>query len=84
MQNSIAAISTVTNHDAPEAILEALLQVAVCKDVVGWREAARKLILVMTDQGFHTAGDGRVRAGERERLILVPESDTNFLVGTLS
>ena len=67
MQNSIAAISTVTNHDDPEAMLEALLQVAVCKDVIGWREAARKLILVMTDQGFHTTGDGRVRAGERER-----------------
>ena len=81
MRNSIATISTVTNHDAPEAMLEALLQVAVCKDVIGWREAARKLILVMTDQGFHTTGDGSVRAGERESgswLIPIPESDTNF------
>jgi hypothetical protein len=60
MQDSIDAINTDSNHDAPEAMLEAILQVAVCKDVVGWREAARKLILVMTDQGFHTAGDGRV------------------------
>ena len=41
-------------------MLEALLQVAVCKEVIGWREAARKLILVMTDQGFHFAGDGKV------------------------
>ena len=41
-------------------MLEALLQVAVCKDVIGWREAARKLILVMTDEDFHTAGDGKV------------------------
>ena len=41
-------------------MLEALLQVAVCKEVVGWREASRKLILVMTDRGFHLAGDGKV------------------------
>ena len=40
--------------------MEALVQVAVCKDVIGWRVAARKLIIVMTDNGFHTAGDGRV------------------------
>ena len=59
-QDSINAINTVTNSDDPEAMLEALLQVAVCKDIIGWREAARKLILVMTDQDFHTAGDGKV------------------------
>ena len=47
--------------DGPEAMLEALLQVVVCKEVVGWREAARKLIMVMTDNGFHLAGDGKVR-----------------------
>ena len=82
MQNSINAISTFTNHDDPEAMLEALLQVAVCKDVIGWREAARKLILVMTDQGFHTAGDGRVR---RERgLLSACQNQILALVGPLS
>ena len=54
-------INTNLNLDAPEAMLEALLQVVVCKEVVGWREAARKLIMVMTDNGFHLAGDGKVR-----------------------
>ena len=59
-QNSIAAINTTINNEPPEALLEALVQVAVCKDVIGWRVAARKLVLVMTDAGFHVAGDGRV------------------------
>ena len=60
-QNSINAINITTNDDNPEAMLEALLQAAVCKEVIGWREAARKLVLVMTDRGFHFAGDGKVR-----------------------
>ena len=51
---------TVTNNDAPEAMLEGLLQSVVCTDVIGWRMEARKLVLVFTDQLYHVAGDARV------------------------
>lgn len=53
-------MGTVSNDDIPEAMLEALLQSVVCKDVIGWRADARKLVLVFTDQLYHTAGDGKV------------------------
>lgn len=53
-------METVANDDDPEALLEALLQSVVCTDVIGWRDEARKLVLVFTDQLYHVAGDGRV------------------------
>ena len=59
-QVAIAPLLPVANHDVPEAMLEALLQAVVCRDTIGWRNESRKLILVVTDQGFHTAGDGIV------------------------
>jgi len=37
-----------------------LLQAVVCGEVVGWRENARRLILILTDRGYHIAGDGTV------------------------
>lgn len=55
-------LGTVTNNDSPEAMLEGLLQSVVCKDIVGWRREARKLIMVFTDQTYHAAGDGKVIA----------------------
>ena len=53
-------MATVSNNDQPEALLEGLLQATVCKEVVGWREETRRLIMVFTDQGYHIAGDGKV------------------------
>eukprot|EP00057_Strongylocentrotus_purpuratus_P002706 XP_003725074.1 PREDICTED: integrin beta-1 [Strongylocentrotus purpuratus] len=50
-----------TSLDKPEAGLDALLQVAVCDEVVGWRDSARHLVVFLTDAPYHAAGDGRVR-----------------------
>lgn len=47
-----------TNVDNPEDTLDAMLQAIVCTDVIGWREKSRKILLVMTDDVLHTAGDG--------------------------
>ena len=47
-----------TNIDNPEGTLEAMLQVVVCDDIIGWRDNSRKILLVMTDDTMHTAGDG--------------------------
>lgn len=59
-QRALSGIDTVTNQDDPEAMLEGLLQAVVCREVIGWRREARKLILVFTDQLYHSAGDGKV------------------------
>ena len=75
LQNGIANISTVSNDDGPEALLEGLLQAVVCKDLVGWRDDARKLILVFTDQRFHTAGDGKVHTYVHYVVLLTKASD---------
>ena len=34
----------------------------MCTEIVGWREEARKVLLVMTDAVAHIAGDGRLAA----------------------
>ena len=47
-----------TNVDNPEGTLDAMLQAVVCDDVIEWREDSRKILLVMTDDVLHTAGDG--------------------------
>ncbi|XP_071440832.1 integrin beta-PS-like [Hetaerina americana] len=48
------------NLDAPEGGLDALMQVIVCKNEIGWRMKARHLIVFSTDAQFHLAGDGKL------------------------
>ena len=47
-----------TNVDDPEDPLGAMLQAVVCDDLIEWRETSIKILLVMTDDVLHTAGDG--------------------------
>ncbi|XP_075463254.1 integrin beta-2 isoform X2 [Ascaphus truei] len=49
------------NLDAPEGGLDAMMQVAVCGDKIGWRNVTR-LLVYATDDGFHIAGDGKLAA----------------------
>lgn len=49
------------NLDSPEGGLDALMQVMVCNEEIGWRQNARHLIIFSTDASFHVAGDGKVR-----------------------
>ncbi|XP_067404901.1 integrin beta-2 [Emydura macquarii macquarii] len=49
------------NLDAPEGGLDAMMQVAVCGDKIGWRNVTR-LLVYTTDDGFHFAGDGKLGA----------------------
>lgn len=48
------------NLDAPEGGFDAIMQAIVCKEQIGWRPQARKLLVFSTDDGFHYAGDGKV------------------------
>ncbi|XP_065199019.1 integrin beta pat-3-like [Sycon ciliatum] len=36
-----------------------MMQVAVCEQI-GWREKSRKVMIVATDEKYHSAGDGRL------------------------
>ena len=36
------------------------MQAIVCKEKIGWRDEARKLLVFSTDAGFHYAGDGKL------------------------
>lgn len=59
-QKAVASADVSGNLDAPEGGFDAIMQAVVCKDVIGWREHARKLLVFSTDAGFHYAGDGKV------------------------
>ncbi|XP_071812229.1 integrin beta-1-like isoform X2 [Apostichopus japonicus] len=48
------------NLDAPEGGMDALMQVTVCKEAIGWRDMARHLVIFTTDASFHYAGDGKL------------------------
>lgn len=32
----------------------------MCRNHIGWRDQARRLLVFSTDAGFHYAGDGKV------------------------
>ena len=49
------------NNDAIEGGFDALIQVILCKETIGWRKNSKKLIVFSTDAGYHYAGDGKVR-----------------------
>ncbi|MDQ2098764.1 MAG: VWA domain-containing protein [Tychonema bourrellyi B0820] len=54
-----------SNSTDPEASLEALLQTARRADTaeIGFRDSARRVVVLATDNEFHQAGDGAILAG---------------------
>ncbi|KAH9526918.1 Integrin beta-1 [Dermatophagoides farinae] len=71
------------NLDSPEGTLDALMQVMVCPEEIGWREHSDKIIVVATDEEFHYAGDGKLGG------ILLPNdgqchlSDSRYIGSTI-
>ncbi|XP_026757299.2 integrin beta-PS-like [Galleria mellonella] len=49
-----------SNYDDPEAGLDALMQVMKCEKELGWRPVARRIIVLCTDNTYHSAGDGKM------------------------
>ncbi|KAG5850496.1 hypothetical protein ANANG_G00083080 [Anguilla anguilla] len=47
------------NLGSPESGFDAIMQVAVCGEAIGWRNVTR-LLVFSTDAGFHFAGDGKL------------------------
>ncbi|CAH2104938.1 unnamed protein product [Euphydryas editha] len=58
-KNIVSETSFGSNYDPQEGTLDALAQVITCKNEIGWRNESRKIIIVLTDQSYHVAGDGK-------------------------
>ncbi|ODN01343.1 Integrin beta-PS [Orchesella cincta] len=58
--NVVKDVILSVSSDLPEGGLDALMQVIVCENEIGWSEQARRLIIFATDAPFHFAGDGRL------------------------
>ncbi|CAB4059723.1 ITGB1 [Lepeophtheirus salmonis] len=50
----------IGNIDHPEATLDGIMQALVCTEEIGWRKNSIKLLIIITDAGFHIAGDGKL------------------------
>ncbi|XP_065835131.1 integrin beta-2-like [Oscarella lobularis] len=57
--NDIQNETTSGNLDIPEGMLDALMQVVVCDEVIKWRKDALHMVVIATDEQFHIAGDGK-------------------------
>lgn len=49
-----------SNYDDAEAGLDALMQVMKCEKEIGWRTDTRRIIVLATDNTYHSAGDGKM------------------------
>ena len=68
LQRQISLLNVTINVDEPENGLEAMAQVITCEDIIGWRSregvgperGLLRVILYITDDHFHYAGEGQV------------------------
>lgn len=59
-EKAVAQADVSGNLDAPEGGFDAIMQAVVCRQQIGWRDQARRLLVFSTDAGFHYAGDGKL------------------------
>lgn len=57
LQETINGLVTYNGGDGPESQLEALQQIALTKDGLGYRPEAVNLVVLFTDYTYHKAGD---------------------------
>ncbi|KAH8378296.1 hypothetical protein KR093_010628, partial [Drosophila rubida] len=55
---AVASSKITGNLDNLEGGFDALMQVIVCADKIGWKQQARKVVILVTDGFMHFAGDG--------------------------
>ena len=61
-EDSVKEQNISGNLDVPEGGFDALMQVTVCENKIGWRprETSRRLVVFVSDETFHIAGDGKL------------------------
>ncbi|VVC97301.1 unnamed protein product [Leptidea sinapis] len=76
-QKTLNATKFSANYDVPEAGLDALMQVMVCKDKIDWDDNARRIVILFTDGTYHSAGDGKlIGISERNDMQCHLENNT--------
>lgn len=55
---AVAGSKITGNLDNLEGGLDALMQVIVCQKKIGWKQQARKVVILVTNGFMHMAGDG--------------------------
>lgn len=63
IQSVYNGLSIGSGGDAPEAQLEALLQVALRSSEIGFNSGTKRVVVLFTDAPYHQAGDGAAIAG---------------------
>ncbi|XP_058164128.1 integrin beta-7 isoform X2 [Dasypus novemcinctus] len=58
-EQEVGRQSVSGNLDSPEGGFDAILQAALCREQIGWRNVSRLLVFT-SDDTFHTAGDGKL------------------------
>lgn len=58
-EDEVSKSSSGVSRDTQEGGLDALAQVLVCNDIIGWRNESRKIVVFLTDGTYHAAGDGK-------------------------
>ncbi|KAM9431262.1 integrin beta-7-like isoform 3-T3 [Salvelinus alpinus] len=58
-ERKVSKQSISSNLDGPESGFDAIMQVAVCQDDIGWGNVTRILVYT-SDDTFHLAGDGKL------------------------
>lgn len=61
-KDAVANTNISGNIDSPEGGFDALMQIAVCQDQIGWRKDALRVILYASDASPHIALDGKLAA----------------------
>lgn len=58
--NTIRKAQTSANFDPMEGGLDAVMQASVCPEIIGWRNKTRRVMVYISDSGFHFAGDAKL------------------------
>ena len=66
---AVNALVTRSGADLPEAQLEALMQVALRIDEVGFRPDTKRIVMLSTDSAFHQAGDHAAPANNGDTVL---------------
>lgn len=61
-RDAVQATKISGNIDSPEGGFDALMQIAVCTNEIGWRNESTHLVVFTTDASFHMALDGKLAA----------------------
>ncbi|XP_039261688.2 integrin beta-1-like isoform X2 [Styela clava] len=61
-RDAVTATQISGNIDSPEGGFDALMQIAVCTNEIGWRDESTHLVVFTTDASFHMALDGKLAA----------------------